>query len=91
MFCKHVIRRNIDGIETKAEKLYIESCKLVYEWCNWGLHTEHASDIQYHINSIVQMEIDEYNPAIRIVVCNYDSDDVDTIFDKSVALYAGQR
>ena len=44
-----------------------------------------------YINSIVQMEIDEYNPAIRIVVCKYDSDDVETIFDKSVALYAGQR
>lgn len=44
-----------------------------------------------YINSIVQMERDEYNTAIRIVVCNYDSDDVDTIFDKSVALYAGQR
>ena len=47
--------------------------------------------IENHINSIVQMEIDEYNPAIRIVVCKYDSDDVDTIFDKSVALYAEQR
>ena len=34
MFCKHVIRRNIDDKETKAEQLYIESCKLVYEWCN---------------------------------------------------------
>ena len=44
-----------------------------------------------YINSIVQMEIDEYNPAIRIVVCKYDSDDVDTIFDKSAALYAVQR
>ena len=37
-----------------------------------GLHVGHASDIQYHINLIVQMERDEYNHAIRIVVCKYD-------------------
>lgn len=72
MFCKHVIRRNSDGIQIKAGKLYIESCKLGYKVCNWGLHVGHASDIQYHINSIVQMERDGYNPAIRIVVCKYD-------------------
>lgn len=72
MFCKHVIRRNIDDKETKAEKLYIESCKIGYEWCNWGLHTGHASDIQYHITSIVQMERDGYNHAVRIVICKYD-------------------
>lgn len=45
MFCKHVIRRNPDGIQTKAGKLYIESCKLGYKVCNWGLHVGHASDI----------------------------------------------
>lgn len=72
MFCKHVIRRNLDDKETKAEHLYIESCKLGYDFCNWGLHTGHASDIEYHINSIVQMERDEYNHAVRIVVCKYD-------------------
>lgn len=72
MFCKHVIRYNPADIESKAEHLYIESCKLGYEWCNWGLHTGHASDIQYHINSIVQMERDKYNHAIRVVVCKYD-------------------
>ena len=72
MFCKHVIRHNPDGIQIKADKLCIESCKLGYKVCNWGLHVGHASDIQYHINSIVQMERDEYNPAIRIVVCKYD-------------------
>lgn len=72
MFCKHVIRRNPDGIQIKAGKLYIESCKLGYKVCNWGLHVGHASDIQYHINSIVQMERDGYNPAIRVVICKYD-------------------
>lgn len=72
MFCKHVIRRNPDGIQTKAGKLYIESCKLGYKVCNWGLHVGHASDIQYHINLIAQMERDGYNPAIRISICKYD-------------------
>lgn len=72
MFCKHVIRRNPDGIQIKAGKLYIESCKIGYKVCNWGLHVGHASDIQYHINSIVQMERDGYNPAIRVVICKYD-------------------
>lgn len=71
MFCKHVIRRTPDGIQIKADKLYIESCKLGYKVCNWGLHMGHASDIQYHIKSIVQMERDGYNPAIRIVICKY--------------------
>ena len=28
---RYVIRRNIDDKETKAEKLYIESCKIGYE------------------------------------------------------------
>ena len=30
MFCKHVIRRNPDGMQIKAGELYIESCKLGY-------------------------------------------------------------
>ena len=72
MFCKHVIRRNPDGMQIKAGELYIESCKLGYKVCNWGLHVGHASDIQYHINLITQMEKDGYNHAIRIVVCKYD-------------------
>lgn len=36
MFCKHVIRRNPDGIQIKAGKLYIESCKIGYKVCNWS-------------------------------------------------------
>ena len=35
MFCKHVIRRNPDGIQIKADKLYTESLKLVYNFCEW--------------------------------------------------------
>lgn len=80
MFCKHVIRRNPDGIQIKAGKLYIESCKLGYKVCNWGLHVGHAGDIQYHISSIVQMERDEYNPAVRIVICKYDFCDTSIVW-----------
>lgn len=80
MFCKHVIRRNPDGVQIKAGKLYIESCKLGYKVCNWGLHVGHAGDIQYHINSIVQMERDEYNPAVRIVICKYDFCDTSIVW-----------
>ena len=72
MFCKHVVRHSLDNTQIKAEKLYIESCKLGYKVCNWGLHIGHADDIQYHINSIAQMEKDEYSPAVRIVVCKYE-------------------
>ena len=80
MFCKHIIRHNPDDIQIKADKLYIESCKLGYQVCNWGLHVGHASDIQYHINSIVQMEKDGYNHAIRIVICKYDFCDVPIVW-----------
>lgn len=80
MFCKHVIRRNPDGIQIKAGKLYIESCKLGYKVCNWGLHVGHAGDIQYRISSILQMERDEYNPAVRIVICKYDFCDTSIVW-----------
>lgn len=72
LLCKHVIRKKTNSVQSKAEKLYIESCKLGYEVCNWGLHVGHAGDIQYHISSIVQMEKDNYSPAIRVVICKYD-------------------
>ena len=41
---RYVIRRNIDDKEAKAEKLYIESCKICYEWCNCGLHKFNSTD-----------------------------------------------
>ena len=71
MLCKHVIKHNFYKEYSKAFRLYIASQKLGYEMCNWGLHVGHANDIQYHINLIVQMEKDNYNPAIRIVICKY--------------------
>lgn len=80
MFCKHVIRRNPDGIQVKAGKLYIESCKLGYKVCNWGLHVGHAGDIHYHIGLIIQMENDNYNHAVRIVICKYDFCDTPIIW-----------
>ena len=80
MFCKHVIGHNPDGMQVKAGRLFVESSKLGYEVCNWGLHVGHASDTQYHINSIVQMERDGYNPAIRIVVCKYNFCDTPVVW-----------
>lgn len=84
IFCKHVIRNSNNDVQTKAGRLYIESCKLGYEICNWGLHVGHPSDIQYHINSIVQMEKDKCNHAIRIVVCKYDFCDTPIVWIDSL-------
>lgn len=72
MFCKHVIRRNSEGIQTKASKLYTESVKLGYNVCEWGVHSGHPSDIPFHIGKITKMEKDGYNHAVRIIVCKYD-------------------
>lgn len=72
MFCKHVIRRNQDGMQIKADKLYIESVKLEYNVCEWGVHSGHPSNISYHIGKIIKMEKDNYNHAVRIVICKYD-------------------
>ena len=72
MFCKHVIRNNHDGIQLKAGKLYTESVKLGYNVCEWGVHSGHPSDISFHISKITKMEKDNYNHAVRIVICKYD-------------------
>lgn len=72
MFCKHVIRCNPDVLQIKAGKLYIESVKLGYNICEWGVHSGHPSDISYHIDKITKMEKDKYNHAMRIVICKYD-------------------
>ena len=80
MFCKHVIRCNYADVHSKADRLYIASCKLGYDFCNWGLHVGHAGDIRYHIDSIVKMEIDGYNPTVRIVVCKYDFCDMPIVW-----------
>lgn len=72
MFCKHVIRRYPDGMSIKAGKLYIESVKIGYNVCEWGVHSGHPSNISYHIGKITKMEKDNYNHAVRIVICKYD-------------------
>ena len=72
MFCKHVIRNNRDCIQLKAGKLYTESVKLGYNECEWGVHSGHPSDILFHIGKITKMEKDNYNHAVRIIICKYD-------------------
>lgn len=72
MFCKHVIRRNPEEISIKADRLYIESIKLEYNVCEWGVHSGHPSDISFHISKITKMEKDNYNHAVRVVICKYD-------------------
>lgn len=72
MFCKHVIRNNRDCIQLKAGKLYTESVKLRYNECEWGVHSGHPSDISFHIGKITKMEKDNYNHAVRIIICKYD-------------------
>lgn len=75
MFCKHIIRNSQDNIKTKADKLYTESLKLGYNFCEWGVHNGHPSDISFHTGIITKMEKDNYNHAVRIVICKYDFSD----------------
>lgn len=61
MFCKHAIRRNPDDTQIKAGKLYIESCKLGYKVCDWGLHVGHVSDSIITARKSVDSLLLEYN------------------------------
>lgn len=71
MYCKHVIKNNM--IEnSKINKLLIASKKIHYNFCEWGSHQDHSNDLVYHQNIIKKMEQDQYNPAIRIVICKYE-------------------
>lgn len=72
MFCKHVIRNNHDCTQLKAGKLYTESVKLGYNECEWGVHSGYPSDTSFHISKITKMEKDNYNHAVRIIICKYD-------------------
>lgn len=78
MFCKHVIKT--EGMSIKAENLYLESVKLEYNICEWGSHNGHPSDILFHIDKITKMEKDNYNHALRIVVCKYDFSNTYTVW-----------
>lgn len=74
LYCKHVMRSlPVNGILLpRAEKLLEESKKLGYDVCEWGLHSGHPNDLQYHSDKIIKMIDDGYNHAIRIVICKYD-------------------
>ena len=80
MFCKHVIRCKPEEMSIKAENLYLESVKLGYYLCEWGVHSGHPSDISFHIGKITKMEKDNYNHAVRIVVCKYDFSDMHAVW-----------
>lgn len=80
MFCKHIIRNSQDNIKTKADKLYTESLKLGYNFCEWGVHSGHPSDISFHTGIITKMEKDNYNHAVRIVICKYDFCDTSIVW-----------
>lgn len=80
MFCKHIIRNSQDNIKTKADKLYTESLKLGYNFCEWGVHSGHPSDISFHTGIITKMEKDNYNHAVRIFICKYDFCDTSIVW-----------
>ena len=71
MYCKHMMK-NDSNYDSKANKLLNASCKVGYEICEWGLHSNHPSDFYHHMNIITKMEKDKYKHAIRIVMCKYD-------------------
>ena len=80
MYCKHVLSQSSDTLNTTENKLYVESKKLGYDVVLWGTHLGHAGDIKYHIDKILQMETDQYNHAIRVVICKYDFCDTPIIW-----------
>lgn len=71
LFCKHMIRNNSDE-KSKSNKLLNASHNIGYEWCECGSHEDFSSNLSHHIDIITKMERDEYNHAIRIVLCKYD-------------------
>ena len=74
LYCKHMIKNNSEK-ESKSNQLLNASRKVGYEWCEWGSHEGLPSDLSHHINIVTKMERNEYNHAIRIVICKYDFSD----------------
>jgi len=73
LYCKHVLRHPVDGwMSVGAGRVLEESLKIGYDFCEWGVHSRHPSDLQYHLGKIYQMIDTDYNHAIRIVICKYD-------------------
>ena len=98
LYCKHVMRAHpiARDMFPRSEKLLEESKKLGYDICEWGLHSGHPSDIQYHLDKIIKMIDDGYDHTIRIVACKYDFQEepvlwVDNLHSaiKYVAQYGG--
>lgn len=76
LYCKHMKKNNSDE-KSKSNKLLNASHNIGYEWCEWGSHENFPSNLSHHIDIITKMERNEYNHAIRIVICKYDfSDDL---------------
>ena len=67
MYCKHVINNQ----KEKSNQLLVKSHEIGYEFCEWGSHNGHPSDLSYHLDIIKNMERDNYNHSIRIVICKY--------------------
>lgn len=73
LYCKHMIKCSNTGyVASKANRLFAASDALGYEFCEWGSHSGHHSNLPYHRNVIMKMESDNYNHVLRIVVCKYD-------------------
>lgn len=66
--CKHVLNGSTDKELSVIE--YSKECN--YNWVEWGSYSGHTNDLEYHLNKIRKMEEDNYNHAIRVVVCKYD-------------------
>lgn len=74
LYCKHMIKRSNTSlyVKSKANRLLAASDAVGYEFCEWGSHSGHHSNLPYHRNVIMKMESDHYDHALRIVVCKYD-------------------
>lgn len=79
MHCKHMMKNN-DRDGSKANNLFVESEKVGYKYCEWGSHSNHSSELSYHLDIITKMESDNYNHAIRIVICKYKFQDEPVIW-----------
>ena len=73
LMCKHVLRRNNANVAEKVLRFATEYCK--YPYCLWGIHDGHENDLNYHINRIHKMELDNFSMPIRIVKCKYQFSD----------------
>lgn len=70
LYCKHMLKSNMNK-ESKATHLLAASHKVGYKYCEWGSHEELPSDLLHHLNIITKMEDDDYQHAVRIVICQY--------------------